>query len=120
LLLATNGIFYGTTESGGIGLTGACGHGCGTIFSLSIPPVTPFIETVGSNSGKVGESITILGNNLSDAGSVNFNGTMAAFTVVSSTEITTIVPTGATTGHLTVTTPSGPALIDQKIFRVEP
>jgi hypothetical protein len=39
--------------------------------------------------------------------SVTFNGTAAAFKVVSGTEITTTVPAGATTGTAEVTTPSG-------------
>jgi IPT/TIG domain len=48
----------------------------------------------------------ILGNNLTGTSSVKFNGRDAAFTVVSATEITTRVPTGATTGKIEVTTPS--------------
>jgi len=48
---------------------------------------------------------------------VSFNGTAATFTVVSSTEITTTVPSGATTGFVTVTSPSG-ELKSNKKFRV--
>jgi len=40
------------------------------------------------------------------ATSVSFNGTPAAFNVLSATEITTIVPAGATSGKIQVTTPA--------------
>jgi uncharacterized protein (TIGR03437 family) len=53
------------------------------------------------------------------ATSVSFNGTSATFTVVSATEITTAVPTGATTGFVTVTTPGG-TLSSNVIFGVVP
>jgi uncharacterized repeat protein (TIGR03803 family) len=113
LVQATDGSFYGTTELGGYGSR----YGLGTVFSLSMG-LGPFVETV-STSGEVGGNVTILGNNLTGATSVAFNGTTATFTVVSSTEITTTVPTGATTGFVTVTTPSA-TLTSNKKFRVEP
>jgi len=55
----------------------------------------------------VGTAVTILGNNLTGTSKVSFNGTAAAYKVRSATEITTKVPSDATTGALTVTTPSG-------------
>jgi uncharacterized protein (TIGR03437 family) len=58
-------------------------------------------------SGKAGAKIVILGTNLTGTSSVTFNGRAAMFTVVSATEITADVPTGATTGTVEVTTPSG-------------
>jgi hypothetical protein len=72
-----------------------------------------------SRSGEVGGTVTILGNDLGRTSSVAFNETAAAFTVVSSTEITATVPTGATTGFVTVTTPIA-TLTSNKKFRVEP
>ena len=41
--------------------------------------------------------------------SVKFNGTAAAFTFVSSVKVTAVVPNGATTGPITLTTPAGTA-----------
>jgi hypothetical protein len=38
--------------------------------------------------------VTILGNDLTDATDVSFNGTAATFTIVSGSEIKTTVPTG--------------------------
>ena len=108
LLQGTNGIFYGTTEGDGA-------NGAGTIFSLSVG-LGPFVETI-PTSAAVGKSVTILGTDLSGATSVTFNGTAAKFSVVSSSEITTTVPAGATTGPVKVVTPSG-RLSSNMNFRV--
>lgn len=61
------------------------------------------METLPTAS-KVGTAVIILGNDLVGATSVTFNGIAAAFTVVSSTEIKTTVPSGATTGFVDVAT----------------
>jgi large repetitive protein len=57
-------------------------------------------------SGAVGAVVRILGTDLTGATNVTFNGTAAKFSVISSSEITTTVPTGATTGEVKVETPS--------------
>jgi large repetitive protein len=75
------------------------------VFAVSAG-LGPFVET-NPTSGNVGAAITILGTSLTGATSVTFNGIAATFTVVSSSEITTTVPTGATTGTVQVVTPSG-------------
>jgi uncharacterized protein (TIGR03437 family) len=75
-----------------------------------------FVERL-PTSGEVGATVLILGNNLRSATSVSFNGTAATFKVVSSTEIKTAVPTGATTGFVTVTTPKR-TLKSNAVFRV--
>ena len=98
LLQATNGKLYGTTTGGGTTTLG-------TVFSLSVG-LGRFIKTV-PNSGRVGQSVKILGNSLSGATSVTFNGTPATFTVLSSTLIKATVPSGATTGPVQVTLPAG-------------
>jgi len=117
LLQDTGGNFYGQTWTGGIsscpGNVG--GGGCGTIFWLSVG-LGPFVETL-PTSGKAGQGIRILGNALTDATSVSFNGTTALFNVVSATEIETRVPDGATTGFVMVTTPSATLKSNTK-FRV--
>jgi uncharacterized repeat protein (TIGR03803 family) len=98
LLQDTSGTFYGTTLYGGA-------NGEGSVFSLSVG-FGPFVENRPS-VGSVGSKVTILGNNLSGSTSVSFNGTAATFTVVSETEITATVPSGATSGNIEVATPSG-------------
>ncbi|HEY6292268.1 MAG TPA: IPT/TIG domain-containing protein [Terriglobia bacterium] len=87
----------------------------GTVFSLSVG-LGPFVETL-PTSGAVGSAVKILGNNLTGSTSVTFNGTKATFKVVSSTEITTTVPSGATTGKVKVTTLTR-TLISNINFRV--
>ena len=89
--------------------------GCGTVFSLSVG-LGPFVETQ-PTCAKAGAAVKILGTNLTGATGVSFNGAAATFKVVSSSEITTTVPTGATTGKVKVTTPHG-TLFSNKIFRV--
>jgi uncharacterized repeat protein (TIGR03803 family) len=114
LVQATNGTFYGTTYQGA---SADCFDGCGDVFSLSVG-LGPFVETQ-TSSGKVGAAVKILGTNLTGATSVTFNGTSATFTVVSKSEITATVPTGATTGTVEVTTPRG-TLKSNTQFRVTP
>ena len=58
-------------------------------------------------AGKVGQNIIILGNGLNGSTKVTFNGVAAAFTVESDTYIKARVPPGATTGTVSVVTPSG-------------
>ena len=108
LVQDTNGDLYGTTEDGGA-------SGFGSVFSLSLG-LGPFVETR-LTSGKVGAAVQILGTKLTGATSVKFNGKAAVFKVVSSSEITTTVPAGATTGKVEVKTPSG-TLISNVNFRV--
>lgn len=116
LLQSTNGTFYGVTEYGGAS-NELCVLGCGTVYSLSMG-LTPFVKTL-PTAGKVGSQVGIFGNNLTGATSVTFNGTSATFTVKSGTLILTKVPTGATTGTVKVTTPSG-TLSSNVPFRVLP
>ncbi|MHB1463089.1 MAG: beta strand repeat-containing protein, partial [Armatimonadota bacterium] len=74
------------------------------VFTVYQPPtITYFTPT----SGKVGDTVTLSGTNLLGATSVSFNGTAAVFTVDSDTTITSIVPEGATTGPIAVTSPGG-------------
>jgi hypothetical protein len=62
--------------------------------------------------------VKILGNNLTGATKVTFNGKTATFKVASSTETTTTVPTGATTGVVKVTTSTGTTLTSNVAFQV--
>src|SRR5207245_1991737 len=94
-----------------------CDLGCGTVFSLDAG-LGPFVEALPA-SGKVGAKVIILGTNLTGTTDVSFNGTPATFNVVSGSEIKTAVPTGATTGKITVITPGG-TLSSNLDFRVRP
>jgi hypothetical protein len=61
--------------------------------------------------------VVILGNNLSSATSVTFNGTPATFKLVSASALLATVPAGATTGFVSVAKPSG-ALKSNTKFQV--
>ena len=113
VILDAAGNLYGTTPEGGG--SGGCALGCGTVFAVSTG-LGPFVKTV-PTAGKVGANVIILGNGLTGTTSVSFNGAAATFKVVSNTEITTTVPTGATTGTVKVTTPSR-TLKSNVVFRV--
>jgi len=98
LFQATNGSFYATTRQGGR-------YGDGTVFRLDMG-LGPFVSFV-LPAGKVGQTGPILGQGFTGTTSVSLNGIPASFTVVSNTFIRATVPAGATTGYVTVTTPSG-------------
>ena len=122
LVQGTDGSIYGTTAGGGPRNRTVCpeippAYGCGTVFRESLA-AKPFVKSV-VRAGHVGDSIIILGNNLTGSTSVSFNGTAATFTVVSDTEITATVPAGATTGSIQVVTPSS-TLASNLVFRILP
>ena len=79
-----------------------------TDFTVTVgaPAITAFNPT----TGPVGTAVIITGVNFTGATSVKFNNTSAtSFTVNNATQITATVPTGATTGKISVTTPGGTA-----------
>jgi len=108
--LGTDGIFYGTTQSGG-------STGDGTIYSFATG-LTPFVQA-NPNFSKVGRAIAILGNGLTGTTSVTINGISATFAVEADTLIKATVPTGATTGTIEVTTTNG-TLNSNVAFQVLP
>lgn len=77
------------------------------IVSLG-PPPTIFSFT--PPTGEAGAEVFITGQNIANAGLVQFGGvTAASFRVVSPTIIAAIVPAGATSGSVRITTPNGVA-----------
>jgi prepilin-type N-terminal cleavage/methylation domain-containing protein len=77
----------------------------------STTPDAPTITSFAPPSGPVGTSVTVIGTAFGGATIVSFNGTAATtYNVDSSgTHITATVPTGATSGAISVTTPGGTA-----------
>lgn len=109
LMQDTNGLLYGSAVYGGT-------YGYGAIYSLDMG-LGPFVAFV-RPTGKVGQAAQILGQKLTGTTSVTFNGVPASsFTVVSDTYTTAVVPSGATTGPVVVTTPTGP-LTSNVSFRI--
>jgi len=106
----TNGRIYGLASAGGT-------SDDGVVYSFDMG-LGPFVS-LESTTGKVGKTVEVLGQGLTGTTGVSFNGTAATFTAVSDTYLKTTVPSGATTGFVTVTTPSG-TLTSDKEFRVKP
>jgi uncharacterized repeat protein (TIGR03803 family) len=101
----TNGLLYGTNSMND------------SVFSLDMG-LGPFIAFV-RPFGKVGEIGGILGQGFIGTTNVSINGVSADFTVVSDTYLTATVPEGATSGYVTVATPSG-NLTSNMPFQVVP
>jgi hypothetical protein len=74
-----------------------------SVRSTAPPALAAFAPT----SGPVGTTVDITGANLIGATGVAFNGTPAQFTQESASEVVATVPSGATTGPITVATPAG-------------
>ncbi len=108
MMQATDGNFYATTGLPEIGKVYK--------FSMGLPP---FVKTL-PTTGLVGTPVTILGNNLTGASNVTFNGTPALFTVLSATAVSTTVPPGASTGKVGVITPTAKLMSEPGPFRVRP
>ena len=73
----------------------------------------PTINGFSPSSGPVGVSVSINGSNFTGATAVRFNGINSAFSIDSASQITTTVPTGASSGILSITTPGGTATSSQ-------
>ena len=110
LTQVTNGTFYGDSAWGG-------SDNLGTFYSFSVG-LSPFVRLV-ATSAKVGNTVEILGQGFTGTTAVSFNGKAATFHVVSKTYLTALVPSGATSGLVTVATP-GRTLKSNQVFRVIP
>src|SRR3990172_1224993 len=96
-------------STGPISVTTSAGTGTSsTPFTVSQTAWAPQVTSFSPTSGTVGTAVTLGGTGFTGATSVAFNGVRAAtFAVVSNTQITTVVPGGASTGAISVTTPAG-------------
>ncbi|HEY3228830.1 MAG TPA: IPT/TIG domain-containing protein, partial [Roseiflexaceae bacterium] len=95
--------------TGKVGVTtteGAASSAADFVVTTPIPPQT--ISSFTPASGPAGATITIGGMNFNGATDVTFNGIPAdSVTVDSATQIRAVVPNGATTGKIGVTTAAG-------------
>jgi uncharacterized repeat protein (TIGR03803 family) len=91
----TGGSFYGVNPTGGT-------SNFGTVYSLGTG--LPAFAKLVTNHGKVGSTVEILGQGFTGTTGVSFDGVNATFDNASDTYMTAIVPAGALTGTVTVTT----------------
>ncbi len=113
--LHTNGQIYGLTEYGGAGNAypntfGAFSNG-GELFSYNAG-LSPFISVVGVRSAHVGDTVSIIGQGFLNATGVTFGSASVSMSkwnprVWSDNYMTVTVPSGATTGKVTVYTTNG-------------
>jgi cytochrome c peroxidase len=116
-----NSSFFNTSPGAGFS---------GPINTVAIGPtatddIVAFLEGISFSPfsptfGPAGTVVTITGTNFTGATAVSFNGVAAGFTEGPPGTITTTVPAGATTGPITVTTPSGGPLKTTTRFTVTP
>jgi uncharacterized repeat protein (TIGR03803 family) len=100
----TSGNFYGTTFQGGNLGCSTTNLGCGVVYEFA-EALKPFVA-FGKPTGKAGGTVNILGQGLTGAAKITFNGAAATFVVDSDTELTATVPAGATSGLVKVKTPT--------------
>ena len=83
--------------------------GTSTTSSSDLFTYGPQVSSISPGTGAVigGTAVTVNGQGLSDATSVQFGSSPATFTVLSSTQLAVIAPAGTGTVNVTVTTPEG-------------
>ena len=102
LVVGPDGSFYGTTYGGGA-------NGYGTVFKMTLV-AAPTVAGFSPAARLPGTSVTITGTNLANATSVTFGGVAATGIFSdSATQVVAIVPSGAVTGPVAVTTAGGTA-----------
>ena len=107
----TNGILYGDTFQGGK-------NGGGVFYSFNVNAAE--FAKLQTLSGKVGSTVSILGQGFTGSTAVSFGGVNATtFSVVSDNYLTANVPAGGKTGTVTVVRPSG-SLNSIQQFKVTP
>jgi uncharacterized repeat protein (TIGR03803 family) len=105
LMQKTDGNLYGAASVGG-STSELVAHGVIFRYDTGLSPFVKLLPVVGSDNDLT--KTFIYGPNLTGATAVLFNGVPSTdFDVVSSTLIRSSVPVGATTGPVTVVTPSG-------------
>ena len=120
LIQNTNGLVYGTTPSGGF-IPPNCPQGCqGTFFSVATGD-KPFVSLEPTEkTGNVGASVGMFGQGFSSASVVKFGGVAATkVTLSGTTYLTAVVPAGAHTGAVTVTTGTT-TLTSPQTYKVKP
>ncbi len=104
-LQASDGTLYFTTST----TTNGTDQGDVVQIANGLAAPAPVITRFSPASGKVASKVTITGKNFVGTTKVAFNGKSATFTVKSTTSLVATVPSGATSGHISVTNAGGTA-----------
>ena len=89
--------------------------------ATTLEVVPPTLTRFNPTRGPVGARVTLTGTHLNEATAVAFNGVSAPeFEVVSATSIEAVVPSGATSGPISVVTPGGTAVSAEHFTVVPP
>ncbi len=108
LMQDTSGLLYGSANQGST-------NGYGAMLSVNLG-LGPFVRVI-EQSSSAGKTIEILGQGFTGTQSVTVNGLAASsFSVVNDTYLTAVVPTGATTGTVVVTTPTATLASNQNLI----
>jgi len=101
----TSGRLYGDTYWGG-DTEGLCDNsGCGVFYSMDLA-LPSFVSVVPARAVPGGK-VQILGQGFTPSTMVSFNGIPAVTTIVTGSYLWAVVPDGATSGLVTVTTSAG-------------
>lgn len=105
--LITNIVVPSGAVTGPVTVTTPGGVSAGVPFTVTVPQ-PPVVTGISPGSGPAGTAITITGTDLTGALRLDFSGGVSApCTVVSSTTVQAVVPVGAASGPVTLTTPVG-------------
>jgi uncharacterized repeat protein (TIGR03803 family) len=103
----TNGLLYGDTYNGG-----SYGLGVFYRYDLGLPPFVTYLPSWGSP----GLPVDILGSGFTTYSQAFFNGVRAQIITVSPNYMRVVVPHGATSGWITVTTSKGTLKSNKKFI----
>ena len=106
---AANGKFYGLTLGVGSPTTNSIANGTIWSIDLGLPPPAPTVVNFQPTSGSVGTTVLLQGQHFIGTTAMSFNGMNAAFQVLTNNYISASVPSGATSGDISVTNAGGMA-----------
>ena len=121
--LISSGAYYvalaDVNNDGTLDLLGGSGDSLTGSIGVYLNAATPTLTSFSPASGPIGSSVTLTGTNLAGTTQVTFNGRPAAsFTVHSATSVTAVVPAGATSGRIGVTTLPGMSAASAASFTI--
>lgn len=79
-------------------------------MGFTVLPPPPTISSFNPITGVAGDVVTLTGTNFTTANSIKINGVTASFSIINSTTIEAIVPTGCSSGLIELTTDGGVAI----------